>query len=468
MLTIACVKWGEKYGPEYVHILRDMVRRNLAQPHRFVCLTDNDEGLGDIDTSPLPEGLEGWWNKIELFRPGRFMGRVAFFDLDVAITGDLTELVERKGIIEDWHLPTYNSSVMVWDAGEHEEAFTKFSPEVTGRMHGDQDWLTMIGGWDTFPASWCVSYRSHAVEWPPLGARVVCFHGEPKPHQIEQGWVTQFWKIGGLKALKSGNGMNVSQSIAVEQMRENCKRNVPWLQPASAHAGSLVICGGGPSLKDNLGQIRDRKRRKQTVMALNNSWRVLVENKIDPDIISMMDARPENLEFVKDAPEGPLYLLASQTHPSVFEALKDHKVCLWNACIKEPIQREILDQYNDRPTSLIGGGGTVGLRMIFVGFVKGYRRFHLYGLDSCYRDGSHHAYAQSLNDGEMVQEIIFRDKTYQCAPWMARQANEFKDAYKAMIERGATIAAHGDGLLPDICRQMNKLRFEILKAAEAA
>ena len=45
MINIVCVKWGTKYGPEYVNVLRAMIKRNLSLPHRFICFTDNKTGL---------------------------------------------------------------------------------------------------------------------------------------------------------------------------------------------------------------------------------------------------------------------------------------------------------------------------------------------------------------------------------------------------------------------------------------
>ncbi|MFM8903690.1 MAG: glycosyltransferase, partial [Verrucomicrobiota bacterium] len=55
MATILCMKWGTKYGPEYVNRLRSMVRRHLRMPHRFVCLTDSSAGLDpDIECFPIP------------------------------------------------------------------------------------------------------------------------------------------------------------------------------------------------------------------------------------------------------------------------------------------------------------------------------------------------------------------------------------------------------------------------------
>src|SRR5690606_14110014 len=110
-------------------------------------------------------------------------------------------------IIRDWHLPTYNSSVMVWDAGEHADVWQRFARADMDRLHGDQDLLTEVGGWQEFPNDWCVSYRSHAPVWPPAGAKVVCFHGEPKPHAVTDGWVPLVWSKNGARGLSGEGGV---------------------------------------------------------------------------------------------------------------------------------------------------------------------------------------------------------------------------------------------------------------------
>ncbi|HEY1090992.1 MAG TPA: glycosyltransferase, partial [Burkholderiaceae bacterium] len=43
--VILCMKWGNKYGPEYVNRLYAMVRRHLRGEFRFVCLTDDANGV---------------------------------------------------------------------------------------------------------------------------------------------------------------------------------------------------------------------------------------------------------------------------------------------------------------------------------------------------------------------------------------------------------------------------------------
>ena len=193
---VVCMKWGTKYEPEYVRNLHAMVHRSMRGNYRFTCLTDRPEGL-DCDTIALPGNLEGWWNKVYLFKPGLFEGPVLFLDLDVVVTGLLTPFFQG-GIINDWNLPGYNSSVMSWTAGEHSDIWEKFTEDVPKRLRGDQDWITELGRWETFPEGMCVSYRKHAVECVPQGAIVVCMHGRPKPDEITEGWVPQFWKENGL------------------------------------------------------------------------------------------------------------------------------------------------------------------------------------------------------------------------------------------------------------------------------
>ena len=34
--SVLCMKWGDRYGSEYVNRLFAMVARNLTLPHRFI------------------------------------------------------------------------------------------------------------------------------------------------------------------------------------------------------------------------------------------------------------------------------------------------------------------------------------------------------------------------------------------------------------------------------------------------
>ena len=53
--VVLCMKWGTKYGPEYINRLYAMVRRHLQGDFRFVCLTDNTDGLrAEVECFPIP------------------------------------------------------------------------------------------------------------------------------------------------------------------------------------------------------------------------------------------------------------------------------------------------------------------------------------------------------------------------------------------------------------------------------
>lgn len=202
MLTVVCLKVGDKYDARYVHILQSMVSRHLSLPHRFLCLTDRPEELA-CNTVRVDEslGLTGWWYKLTLFQacPYGLTGTVLFLDLDVAVVDLLDPLIEYPGefvIIRDFMDPedSYNSSVFRLDVGTQTRVWDRFSPQVMRQCWGDQNWITATAARArTWPLEWCVSYRLSARERIPSGARVVCFHGQPKPHQCS-GWVLNHWR----------------------------------------------------------------------------------------------------------------------------------------------------------------------------------------------------------------------------------------------------------------------------------
>ena len=488
-VNFVCVNVGPRYGMEYVAILRDMVLRNctlMEHPQAFWCVTDRKDELPEgVNAIPAPEGLPGWWAKVALFSPEMPWAegdRGVYFDLDVAITGRLEDLVERKGIARDAGWPCHNSSVMVWDHGEHRDAWERFTPEVMTRSPGpivpanllaagmvnggDQEWLTEVGGWEEFPPEWCVSYKWQARSWPPNGAKVVIFHGDPKPADVTDGWVPNVWKIGGFTSLPEMKGVNTTEELRLSNIRENSKRDLPWFTGFRDDGSTAVIVCGAPSMKDHVAEIRWHARQKKTkIISVNNAWRFLVENGVTPRIHVMLDARPENAAFIEGLPAETRLFLASQCHPSVFEAAEGRDVVLWHNGFGDMSQLwEELKPYHDtHPILLVPGGCTVGLRALWLCAFSGFRRIHVYGIDSSYSGDAHHAYPQALNDGEATVEASLHGKTYRCAPWMLRQADEFQQTWRdlrayqsgpgAPVEP-VSIHVHGTGLIPDIAKAL--------------
>lgn len=465
MLHICCIRAGEVFSPAYVANLKDMVSRNLEDgfPGRFVCFTDRPGDLPDtIETAPLPADLPGWWSKLALFKPGLFPSgeRVLFLDLDTVITGPIDDIASYDGgfaILTDFYRPEgMQSSVMSWRAGEQTGIWRSF--EAAGcpmtDPGGDQAWIekhcckAWTTRWQTlFPGKF-VSYK--LTSGIPDEASVVVFHGKPRPHEVVTGWVPKVWKEGGLSRAELTAVCNTEMDVLLSNVRSSMARDLPWFDVAEdEHDGHVAILGGGPSLVDKIDEIKWRQSIGQQVWVLNNAHVALKDSGIIFDAQVMLDARPENVEFATDAPE---YLVASQCAPVVFDVLAGRNVTLWH--VNSPGMEGALADEVERPAYLVGGGTTVGMNALALAFLKGYRRIHLYGFDSSYRDGHHHAYAQSLNDGERASEALYGDKTYHCAPWMIGQAQEFIELAPGYMADGAIITVHGDGLLPDIGRDM--------------
>lgn len=159
-LTVACVwvRGNVPYSSDYVIRLRSMCRKALPE-HEFVCITDMPAYLPTNLRCISVKKLEGygWWSKLELFNPKHEIlqrGRVLYLDLDTLVVNKLEPVVNfAPGFCAVPHAGTFqgkgekkvvkwcNSSVMSWNGGEHNDLYLDWSPDVTRRLWGDQDWI---------------------------------------------------------------------------------------------------------------------------------------------------------------------------------------------------------------------------------------------------------------------------------------------------------------------------------------
>lgn len=71
--NILCVKWGKKYGADYVNKLFIGIKKNTRKLFSFYCFTDDPAGLNpEIQVVLLKETWGGWWGKATLFSKGKF------------------------------------------------------------------------------------------------------------------------------------------------------------------------------------------------------------------------------------------------------------------------------------------------------------------------------------------------------------------------------------------------------------
>lgn len=202
-LTVFSVCVGTKYHSAYVYALQEAVAKHLSVPHTFRCITERR--LPGIETVKPPVPYPGWWSKSGLFAPGIATGQSLYFDLDVVITGSLDYLVEYTehefAAPPNWAQSGWGgiqSSVMTWRGNwtEPYEYIREQWPEIAKRLWGDQEalWEMLGDRWTRIPSG-IYSFKYHATKSVPADAAVVVFHGQPKPHEVSDGWILRSTSI---------------------------------------------------------------------------------------------------------------------------------------------------------------------------------------------------------------------------------------------------------------------------------
>lgn len=175
------------------------VQRLLEQlPGReVVCLSDVDVPCQRI---PLAHDWPGWWSKMEVFRPDLGIGDFLYLDLDTIVRGNTAHMERGRGLalLRDFYRPHgLGSGVMFLPAAQRAEVWTAWiaNPHRWMAEHrdgGDQEflerhWLAKAARLqDIYPGEIASYKASPPEEWQ--AARVVCFHGRPKPRDVQ-------WKI---------------------------------------------------------------------------------------------------------------------------------------------------------------------------------------------------------------------------------------------------------------------------------
>lgn len=208
MITVACVKWGNKYGASHVNKLQEMVAQHLTVEHEFVCLTDNPQDV-KCKTMPLTseKSVQGWWAKMNLFDQDDFHDWILYFDLDVVIHNNIDDLIDTTysfNSIRDFHYPdVFNSSVMFWERDKQKILWKVFADDALHYMDsfkGDQDLISKLvksgNNWSTYPDVWTWSWKwgdrrtndpvPKKVFHLTNEAKVAVFHGRPNPWEVAQ------------------------------------------------------------------------------------------------------------------------------------------------------------------------------------------------------------------------------------------------------------------------------------------
>jgi len=205
MMHFLCMKWGNKYSAEYVNNLRNMVQQNYTKRHKFICYTDDPDGIDKgITIRSIPRvdplhpdywfGKENYcWDRSKFLVLNshhwlRTKGPFCYIDLDVVIQNNIDDIFELSAtphmLYSNWENPSvlhdrrfkdirgtlHNSSVMLWcnDAGEkiyndvlkHKDTIFKTFWKGTDNYYPWREHQVVGDGyWSFLPSEWAYSYN---------------------------------------------------------------------------------------------------------------------------------------------------------------------------------------------------------------------------------------------------------------------------------------------------------------------
>ena len=232
----ACVIHGDAYDWIYVERLYNMLKANSKHDIRLHVFTEPSRIVPapfikhELEEWPGIAGpKKSWWYKMQMFNPTHNLGRVLYLDLDTVITKNI-DWIWNLNECYFWAIKDFrylwrstwtgiNSSVMIWDTVKFNWIWKDFiSKNINATVklyHGDQDYLNSLlddknrrffdvesmKSWRWQCNDGGLDMTSQKYRKPGLGTivdsntAIMVFHGRPKPHEISDYVVEQYWMV---------------------------------------------------------------------------------------------------------------------------------------------------------------------------------------------------------------------------------------------------------------------------------
>ena len=211
------MKWGSRYGPEFVNRLYSSVKRHTTRKTKVYCFTDDKKHINkNVICKPLPKLKlpnaisSSPWRKMSIWQYPLYdlNGDVLFLDLDLIITGNMDRFFDYKPgyycVIENWTQLGQNignTSCFRLPVGKYKEIFEKFEKnpiKYWKKYRIEQIYLSkQIKDQIFWPNDWCKSFKHNLLpKWPfriwkpaklPKDTSIVAFTGKPDPDDVVNG-----------------------------------------------------------------------------------------------------------------------------------------------------------------------------------------------------------------------------------------------------------------------------------------
>lgn len=229
-----------------------------------------------------------------------------------------------------------------------------------------------------------------------------------------------------------------------EEIQSNITYALPriqrWVAETKLHDETAIMVSAGPSFREHLDEIATEPGR---IVCVKHAHDTLIESGIIPWGCMLLDPRSHVQDFIENPHPEVTYFVASMCHPTTIDRLLERgaRVFGYHAHVGAGEESLLKD------TILIGGGSTSAVRGISVLHTLGFRKFKLYGYDSCYPEKPDLSVKNKRGDPKYVSVKVSGRQFWSDAELIA-QAQDFDVLMSA--GRDMDLEVIGDGMIPHI------------------
>ena len=257
-----------------------------------------------------------------------------------------------------------------------------------------------------------------------------------------------------IEGLEMEGRLNTSDEDVLANIQASIRRGHPQIKRQELQNDRICLVGSGPSLAHTETELVRLLHEGAKLVTVNGGYHWCLARNLKPSAQVVIDARAGNERFVEPDAPGCVYMLASQCHPKVFDAVEGRSaVWIFHTMNEGNPTKDLLDEFYLGQWDGVPGGTTVATRAMVVLRMLGYLRFDLFGIDSCVMEGVHHAVPQPENAHDKFYPLKVGptshpeiSRTFTVTGWHCKQ---FEDMLQFIRVNGdfVLVNVHGDGLI---------------------